>query len=91
MGHLEAHFLSGSAVRQLWRGQGPALGLGEGWLADYTGEGAWRVSFVDTVTGGRPRCTQVEGPAQEVGREKELRLGGSSRHRTHSILEAGGD
>lgn len=87
----EAHFLSGFAVRQLQRGQGPALGWGEGWLAGYTDEGAWRGSSVDNVTGGRPQCTQEEGPAQEVGREKAFRLGGSLRHKIHSVPEAGGD
>lgn len=78
-------------MRQLQRGQGPALGWGAGWLAGYTGEGAWKESSVDNVTGGRPRCIQEEGPAQEVGREKALGLGGSSRHKIHSIPEAGGD
>lgn len=63
MEYREAHFLSGSAGRPLWRGQGPALGLGEDWLVGYTGEGAWRGSSVDNVTGDRPRCTQEEGPA----------------------------
>lgn len=78
-------------MRQLQRGQGPALGWGEGWWAGYTGEGAWRGSSVDNVTGDRPRCTQEEGPAREVGREKTLRLGGSSRHKIPSVPEAGGD
>lgn len=61
-------------MRPLQRGQEPALGWGEGWLAGYTGEGAWRGSSVDNVTGGRPQCTQEEGPEQEVGREEKTQV-----------------
>lgn len=61
-------------MRQLWRGQGPALGLGEGWWAGYTGEGVWRVSSADNVTSDRPRCTREEGPAQEVERGGETHV-----------------
>lgn len=71
---------------------GPAPGWGACLLAGCTGEGAWRESFADNVTGGKPRCTLGGGPAEGVGREeKGPGLGRGSSHRTRLILDAGGD
>lgn len=60
----------------LWRALGPAPSWGACWLAGCTGEGAWRESSADNVTGGKPRCTLGGGPAENGGQgERGLRLG----------------